>query len=112
MTGARIAVPLGLAVVLAVAALAVLPRAYEAERLLSSRDDPVALADRAVARSLNLSVAEREINAALAANDADGLLGPEPAHQPALMLGTLGETPSRCHRKRVHRRFPPTTALG
>jgi hypothetical protein len=51
MTGARIAVPLGLAVALAVAALAVLPRAYEAERLLSSQDDPVALADRAVARS-------------------------------------------------------------
>jgi hypothetical protein len=71
MTGARIAVPLGLAVALAVAALAVLPRAYEAERLLSSQDDPVALADRAVARSLNSSVAEREINAALAANDAD-----------------------------------------
>src|SRR6202048_4344244 len=71
MTGARIAVPLGLAVSLAVAALAVLPRAYEAERLLSSQDDPVALADRAVARSLNSSVAERELNAALAANDAD-----------------------------------------
>jgi hypothetical protein len=71
MTGARIAVPLGLAVALTVAALAVLPRAYEAERLLSSQDDPVALADRAVARSLNSSVAEREINAALAANDAD-----------------------------------------
>ena len=66
MTGARIAVPLGLAVALAVAALAVLPRAYEAERLLSSQDDPVALADRAVARSLNSSVAVREINAALA----------------------------------------------
>ena len=53
MTGARIAVPLGLAVALAVAALAVLPRAYEAQRLLSSQDDPVALADHAVARSLN-----------------------------------------------------------
>ena len=71
MTGARIAVPLGLAVALAVAALAVLPRAYEAQRLLASQDDPVALADRAVARSLNSSVAEREINAALAANDVD-----------------------------------------
>src|ERR1700730_15005898 len=71
MTGARIAVPLGLAVALAVAALAVLPRAYEAQRLLASQDDPVALADRAVTRSLNSSVAEREINTALAANDVD-----------------------------------------
>src|SRR6202048_5412520 len=71
MTGARIAGPRVLAVARAVAALAVLPRAYEAQRRLSSQDDPVALADRAVARSLNSSVAERKINAALAANDAD-----------------------------------------
>lgn len=71
VTGARIAVPLGLAVALAVGALAVLPRAYEAGRLISFQDDPVALADHAVAHSLNASVAEREINAALAANDPD-----------------------------------------
>jgi hypothetical protein len=71
MTGARIAVPLGLAVALAIAAITIAPRAYEAERLVAARDDPAALADYAVAHSFNAAVAEREINAALAANDAD-----------------------------------------
>ena len=71
MSGARIAVPLGLAVALAVAALAILPRGFEAQSLLASQDDPVALADRAVARGFDAAVAAREINAALAANDAD-----------------------------------------
>jgi len=71
MTGARIALPLGLAVALAIAALAVLPRGFEADQLLSEQDDPVALADRAIARSFDASVAAREINAALAADDAD-----------------------------------------
>ncbi len=71
MTGARIALPLGLAVALAIAALAVVPRAFEADSLLSEQDDPVALADRAIARSFDAAVAVREINAALAANDAD-----------------------------------------
>ncbi len=71
MTGARIAVPLGLAVALAVAALAVVPRGFEARSVLASQDDPVALADRAVARALDAAVAAREIDAALAANDAD-----------------------------------------
>ena len=71
MTGARIALPLGLAVALAIAALALLPRGFEADQLLSEQDDPVALADRAIARSFDASVAAREINAALAADDAD-----------------------------------------
>src|SRR6266851_8927834 len=71
MTGPRIAVPLGLAVVSAIAALTLAPRAYEAEWLLAAQDDPVALADYAIARSLTPAAAEREINAALAANDAD-----------------------------------------
>jgi hypothetical protein len=71
MTGARIAVPLGLAVALAIAALAIFPRAFEAHRLLSMQDDPAALADRAVAASLNAEVAAREIRAALDANDPD-----------------------------------------
>jgi hypothetical protein len=71
MTGARIALPLGLAVALAIAALAILPRGFEADQLLSEQDDPVALADRAIARSFDASVAAREINAALAADDAD-----------------------------------------
>jgi hypothetical protein len=71
MTGARIAVPLGLAVALAIAAITIAPRAYEAQWLIAARDDPAALADYAVAHSFNAAVAEREINAALAANDAD-----------------------------------------
>jgi hypothetical protein len=71
MTGARIVVPLGLAVALAVAALAILPRGFEAGSLLTAKDDPMALADRAVARGFDATVAAREIEAALAANDAD-----------------------------------------
>src|SRR3974377_871140 len=71
MPGARIAVPLGLAVVLGVAALSAVPRGYEAQALLAAADDPVALADHAVARSLNTAAAEHQINDALAANDAD-----------------------------------------
>ena len=71
MTGARIAVPLGLAVALAIAGLTLAPRGFEAESLLAAQDDPVALADRAVARSFDAAVAAREIDAALAANDAD-----------------------------------------
>jgi hypothetical protein len=71
MTGARIALPLGLAVAMAIAALAVVPRGFDADQLLSEQNDPVALADRAIARSFDASVAAREINAALAADDAD-----------------------------------------
>jgi hypothetical protein len=71
MTGVRIAVPLGLAVAAAIAALTIAPRAYEAEWLIAAQDDPAALADYAVAHSFTAAVAEREINAALAANDAD-----------------------------------------
>lgn len=71
MTGARIAVPLGLAVALSIAILAVAPRGFEAQSLLAAQDDPAALADHAVARSFDAAVAAREINAALGANDAD-----------------------------------------
>jgi len=71
MAGARIALPLCLAVSVAIAALAVLPRGWEAHSLIAAQDDPVALADHAVSRALNAKVAEREINAALAANDVD-----------------------------------------
>ena len=71
MTGARIAAPLTVAVALAIAALTLAPRAFEAGFLLSSRDDPVALADHAVARSFDATVAAREIEGALAANDPD-----------------------------------------
>jgi hypothetical protein len=71
MTSARIAVPLGLAVALGIAALSIAPRAFEAQWLLAAQDDPAALADRAVARSINAQVVEREINTALSANDPD-----------------------------------------
>jgi hypothetical protein len=71
MRGARIAVPLGVAVALGVATLTLAPRAFEAGALLAVQDDPVALADHAIARSFDPAMAEREITAALAANDAD-----------------------------------------
>src|SRR2546423_226552 len=60
--GPRIAVPLGFAVALAIAALAIAPRAYEAQWLLAARDDPALLADHAVTRSFTAATAEREIN--------------------------------------------------
>jgi hypothetical protein len=71
MTGAKIAVPLALAIALGVAAFTLGPRALEAEWLIAAQDDPVALADRAVARTFDAKVAAREIEAALAANDID-----------------------------------------
>jgi hypothetical protein len=71
MTGARIAVPLGLAVALGLAALTIVPAGFDAEELLASQEDPVALADHAIARTFDAGVAAREINAALAANDPD-----------------------------------------
>jgi len=71
MTGARIAVPLVLALALVGVAFAIAPRAFEAQFLLAAQDDPVALADHAVARSFDAAVAAREIGAALAAGDAD-----------------------------------------
>jgi hypothetical protein len=71
MSGPRLAVPLGLALALAIGGLALAPRAFEAQRLLFAQDDPAELADHAVARSLTPAATEREINAALAANDPD-----------------------------------------
>ena len=40
----------------------------------------------------------------LAADDADGFLGPQLIDQPAPLLGSLGETPGRLDRKLGHRR--------
>jgi hypothetical protein len=71
VTAARIAVPLALAVVFALAARAAVPRAFEAQFLLAAQDDPVALSDHAVAHSFDAAVAAREIDAALAAADPD-----------------------------------------
>ncbi len=47
------------------------PRALEAGYLLLHQDDPVALADHVVRTSLDPAVAQREIEAALAANDPE-----------------------------------------
>src|SRR5262245_20715790 len=71
MTGARVALPLALAVFLAIAGATIGPRAFDAATLLANQDDPVTLADRAGGRRFNGAIAAREIAAALAADDAD-----------------------------------------
>jgi hypothetical protein len=71
MTRARIALPFVLALAFAGAGLALVPRALESGFLIASQDDPVALADHAVARAFDAATASREIDAALAAGDAD-----------------------------------------
>jgi hypothetical protein len=55
----------------AMAALVCVPIALEAGWLLMRADDPVAISDRALSHSFDRSVAVREIEAALAAYDAD-----------------------------------------
>ena len=47
----------------------------------------------------------------LAADDADGFCRPQPGHQPALLLGPLGEAIGGCDGKRVHRRLPAATGV-
>lgn len=59
------------AVICGIGALALLPHAIEAGGLLAAQDDPVALADRQLARSFNADVATRETEAALAADDTE-----------------------------------------
>jgi hypothetical protein len=71
MLAARVNMAVLLAVAWAVAGIAIAPRAIEAGNLLARQDDPIALADHAVARSLDAMTAAREIEAALAAADAD-----------------------------------------
>lgn len=55
----------------ALAALFCVPLALEAESLLSAAEDPVAIADRGLARAFDGTVAIVEIDSALEANDAD-----------------------------------------
>lgn len=55
----------------AVAAVICVPIGMEARSLLVSEDDPAALADRALDKVFDRPLAVREIEAALAANDAD-----------------------------------------
>ncbi|MEA2904690.1 MAG: hypothetical protein QOG83_3071 [Alphaproteobacteria bacterium] len=71
MTGSRIALPLGVAVVCAIAALTLVPRGIDAEALLYAQDDPALLVDRQLERAFTAPVAAREIQSALAANDID-----------------------------------------
>ena len=66
-----IAMPLAAAILFAAAAILVAPRSYVAGWLLYAQDEPELLADRMVAKTFSAPVAEREIEAALAANDPD-----------------------------------------
>ncbi len=58
-------------VLLAALAIYLVPRGLEAQALLAIEDDPVRIAERAIDEKFNAEVAEREINAALANDDAD-----------------------------------------
>jgi hypothetical protein len=61
-----------LAVLFAIAAWILLPKGYEAGALLAAQDDPAALADLALSKArFDSTRAEREIEAALLAKDAD-----------------------------------------
>ena len=59
------------ALALGAMAAALVPRGYDAGWLLLAQDDPVQLADRAVAERLSPAVVEREVEEALAAGDVD-----------------------------------------
>lgn len=71
MTRLQIALLLVAAAALAAAAWMAVPRAIEAAGLLADQDDPAELADRKVALVLDAPLAAREIEAALATDDAD-----------------------------------------
>jgi len=67
----RIILPLMFACACAIAAYSVVPRGVEAEQLLYAQDDPVLLADHQLARVFNADLVAREIETALALDDAD-----------------------------------------
>ena len=67
----RIAPALAVAAVLAAAACYVVPRGLEANALLSIEDDPALIADRALDEKFDAALAQREIEEALTAKDAD-----------------------------------------
>ena len=67
----RLMSPLTACLLLAAATLAVLPRATDSAALLYAQDDPALLADLAVDKKLSPPVAQREIEEALAAGDAE-----------------------------------------
>ncbi|HZD91754.1 MAG TPA: hypothetical protein VE224_16760 [Pseudolabrys sp.] len=67
----RLAPVLIVAALFAGLAAYVVPRGIAARETLAIAGDPVRIADRALDKTFNAAVAEREIKAALAANDAD-----------------------------------------
>jgi hypothetical protein len=67
----RLSWPLGLACVCALVGLLTVPAGFEAETLVSLQDDPPALADHMLDLSFDATVAKREIEAALGADDPD-----------------------------------------
>lgn len=71
MSRLRIALLLVAALALAAVAWMAVPRAIDAAGLLTEEDDPVELADRKVSLMLDAEITAREIESALAANDAD-----------------------------------------
>jgi hypothetical protein len=71
MRRTRMAPVLVVAALLAALAAYVVPRGLDAQALLTIADDPPAIAERALDDTFNAGVAQREIESALAANDAD-----------------------------------------
>jgi hypothetical protein len=59
------------AIACGVAALIIVPRGIEAESVLAIEDDPVQITERGLEQTLNPELIRREIEAALAAKDAD-----------------------------------------
>jgi hypothetical protein len=67
----RLAPALVACAVLAGGAVYAVPRGLEAQHLIAIENDPVKIADRALDEKFNATVAAREIDSALAADDAD-----------------------------------------
>jgi hypothetical protein len=68
---ARLAPALLVCALLAGGAVYAVPRGLEAQHLLAIEDEPAQIADRALDQKFNATVAAQEIDAALAADDAD-----------------------------------------
>jgi hypothetical protein len=66
----RVHVPIIVAALTAIAAIAVLPQVYDTGAMATA-DDPAIIADHLLARAFTGEVADREIRAALAGNDID-----------------------------------------
>ena len=71
LTRLAITLSLGVAVCLGLAALVSVPDGVEAARTLAASDDPARIADLALDKSFNATVATREIEAALVAGDTE-----------------------------------------